>query len=146
MKYNTTHVILHWLSWKLSCKFPDCVNNCSVLWFISREHVCVLQPASNRQTGADVHCGFSSQRCVCVCYLLLSSQNNLLPSPLLCHCDVCYLENMATDFLLLSADCSKTFRVSLSGEQEATRLHPLFIPMGQCTHRHFIHTHTHTPS
>lgn len=52
----------------------------------------------------------------------------------------------AHDIFPLLADCSKTFRVSLDGEQlqrEVTQLHPLFIPMGQCSHRHKTHTHTH---
>ncbi|XP_035003688.1 gamma-secretase-activating protein isoform X2 [Hippoglossus stenolepis] len=45
--------------------------------------------------------------------------------------------------VLVHKDCSKTFRVSLSGEQEATRLHPLFIPMGYYMlvylQDHFLH-------
>lgn len=57
-------------------------------------------------------------------------------SVFLCFCF--YLEHTAIWMLSISADCSKTFRVTPSSDrppQKATQLHPLFIPIGHCTRR-----------
>lgn len=90
-----------------------------------RQHVCVLQSDSKRQTWGYVHSGFASQRCV---FLSIST--------FLTHVFQYFLFSYNVRLSYLSADCSKTFRVSLGSDQspqEASQLHPLFIPIGQCT-------------
>lgn len=103
--------------------------------------MCLLQPTTPRQTGqtdrhkgSDVHGSSSTQR-----WVLYSIYSTSLYQ-------FFFFLSRAHDIFPLLADCSKTFRVSLDGEQlqrEVTQLHPLFIPMGQCSHRHKTHTHTH---
>lgn len=88
-----TDLISHWLSW--------------TLWWMTalsrglfRKHVCVLQPATPRQTGTDVHCGFSSQRCVFKERIAVNSFLFLFLSLSLCFCF--YLEHMVIWILSLS--------------------------------------------
>lgn len=65
-----------------------------------RKHVCVLQPATPRQTGTDVHCGFSSQRCVFKERIAVNSFLFLFLSLSLCFCF--YLEHMVIWIFSLS--------------------------------------------
>ena len=89
-----------------------------------------------------------------MCHLLLCIQRMCNTNHLLLSISVSflvrffffYLEHIVIWIFSPSADCSKTFRVSLGSDQppqKARQLHPLFIPIGHCTHRHVMQSYTH---
>lgn len=118
--------------------------------FLGSMCVCYSQPLKDRleliYTLVLVHKGVCAIYCwvfnecttpTVFCFLFLSL--------FLCVCF--YLECIVIWIFSLSADCSKTFRVSLGRDQppqKARQLHPLFIPIGHCTHRHVMQSYTHT--